>query len=454
MPDRRLRAGGLRARRRHVGRPADPGRHGVLLPLARRPGAWSAFYPSPMGATESLLELDAWAELEARQPGAARRSSPTWRRCSSTARAGCASTGSSRSTTATSWSALIRTRWRGLTGGRRCGRRSTAFFDDLAALSPAGKEAAWQKSRQARRRTDAPSHIAGHPAGQREGSYEKHGRAPARRALARRERSTGINPGPRAHRPADAEPARPRSGRPRRYAAPLAADDLADPRPPRRLRAVIRQDGRLDDVGARRTDRRGRQRPALRFAVEGAEALRPPRCRRSASRCASTRAARRSARSCSRPRCASRPRSAATTRPSRSGSPSCSAPAARWGETLRSLLWTNVTLVVPRVRRRTTVALSHAVHLRLRGDRGASTSPALRDGEVPLELLFSGTVFYADERAPAGRRGSRGTARPRTGCRWRLARGDGPALPRQRLAAARARGLRPPRRLQGPARRC
>ena len=68
-------------------------------------GRVQAFYPSPMGPTESLLGLEAWTRAGGGQPGARARSRPTSRRCSSTACAARAGTGSCRSTTATRSSA-------------------------------------------------------------------------------------------------------------------------------------------------------------------------------------------------------------------------------------------------------------------------------------------------------------------------------------------------------------
>ncbi|MEV6317765.1 DUF6084 family protein [Streptomyces sp. NPDC051776] len=70
----------------------------------------------------------------------------------------------------------------------------------------------------------------------------------------------------------------------------------------------------------------------------------------------------------------------------------------RWGSTVRPLSWTQVTVVVPPFDESTTVALSVpctydtelAVTKYLR---------AVRDGDVPLDFLFNGTIFYE---APGG----------------------------------------------------
>lgn len=65
----------------------------------------------------------------------------------------------------------------------------------------------------------------------------------------------------------------------------------------------------------------------------------------------------------------------------------------RWGETLRGLLWTHATLVIPPFAGATVVDL----HVPCTYDfdvAAAKYLAGLRDGVVPLELLFSGTVFY------------------------------------------------------------
>ncbi len=65
----------------------------------------------------------------------------------------------------------------------------------------------------------------------------------------------------------------------------------------------------------------------------------------------------------------------------------------RWADTLRNLLWTQATLVVPPFDGSTVVDL--VVPCTYDFDVAATKYLAgLRDGEIPLELLFSGTVFY------------------------------------------------------------
>ena len=105
-----------------------------------------------------------------------------------------------------------------------------------------------------------PAHVKGIRQGNARGNYEQPGRATTPTGPRRRERSTGINPkDARPDRPADAEPLARRS----RVGSRL---------PARRAAGAI---------------------PELAFAVEDAERARAtPRCRRCASRCASTEARR------------------------------------------------------------------------------------------------------------------------------------------------------------------
>lgn len=66
---------------------------------------------------------------------------------------------------------------------------------------------------------------------------------------------------------------------------------------------------------------------------------------------------------------------------------------ADWGATLHTLLWGRSTLVVPPFRARSVVELPVTCSYDL--DVAASRYlDALEGGTVPLELLFSGTVFY------------------------------------------------------------
>jgi len=71
-------------------------------------------------------------------------------------------------------------------------------------------------------------------------------------------------------------------------------------------------------------------------------------------------------------------------------------PVGDWGTTLRTLLWTRATLVVPAFAESTVVSLDVpcSYDLEVAASRYLD---ALADGDVPLELLFSGSVFYEDE---------------------------------------------------------
>ena len=68
----------------------------------------------------------------------------------------------------------------------------------------------------------------------------------------------------------------------------------------------------------------------------------------------------------------------------------------RWKDTLRSLLWTHTVLQVPRFSGSTVVDMPVTCTYDLEVV-AAKYFFALEHGEVPLEFLFSGTVFYAVE---------------------------------------------------------
>jgi hypothetical protein len=67
----------------------------------------------------------------------------------------------------------------------------------------------------------------------------------------------------------------------------------------------------------------------------------------------------------------------------------------RWGQTLRSLLWTHTSVVVPQFTGSTTVSM----HVPCTFDFNIAATKyfnGLADGDIPLCLMFSGTVFYND----------------------------------------------------------
>jgi len=76
----------------------------------------------------------------------------------------------------------------------------------------------------------------------------------------------------------------------------------------------------------------------------------------------------------------------------------------RWSQTLRSLLWTHVSTVVPSFQGTTLTELPIPCTF----DFNVATTKyfeGLTAGEIPLHFLFSGTVFYAS-------------------CKWRLFHGN------------------------------
>jgi hypothetical protein len=67
----------------------------------------------------------------------------------------------------------------------------------------------------------------------------------------------------------------------------------------------------------------------------------------------------------------------------------------RWSQTLRSMLWTHSSVVVPGFKGNSTIA---DVHIPCTFDFNVAATKyfnGLTDGDIPLNLMFSGTVFYA-----------------------------------------------------------
>ena len=71
----------------------------------------------------------------------------------------------------------------------------------------------------------------------------------------------------------------------------------------------------------------------------------------------------------------------------------------RWGQTLRSMLWTHVNLVVPAFQNNVAIDLPVPCSFDF-NVAGTKYFYALQDGEIPLSLLFSGSIFYATSEAP------------------------------------------------------
>lgn len=67
----------------------------------------------------------------------------------------------------------------------------------------------------------------------------------------------------------------------------------------------------------------------------------------------------------------------------------------RWGQTLKNLLWTNAIVIIPAFEKETIVQLQ--VPCTFDFNVGATKYfHGLSEGDLPLNFLFSGTVFYAD----------------------------------------------------------
>jgi hypothetical protein len=67
----------------------------------------------------------------------------------------------------------------------------------------------------------------------------------------------------------------------------------------------------------------------------------------------------------------------------------------RWGQTLRNLLWTNTSVIVPQFTGGTSVDLQVPCTF----DFTVATTKyfnGLSDGDIPMLLMFSGSVFYED----------------------------------------------------------
>ena len=97
----------------------------------------------------------------------------------------------------------------------------------------------------------------------------------------------------------------------------------------------------------------------------------------------------------------------------------------RWGQTLKTMLWTHASVVAPAFQDTTVVD----VPVPCTFDFNVAATKyfhGLGDGDVPLNFLFSGTVFYADaDRCAASRPDSVGQRSPFPPAGEGLARNDG-----------------------------
>lgn len=112
----------------------------------------AAFYPSPLGATESLLELDAWQQLERANPVLDSLEPDVEALLVNRAR-GAHDHFVVPVDDCYRLVGLIRVRWRGLAGGKEVWQEIERFFAQLAdraeTVSRTGQEVAWQTSGQA-----------------------------------------------------------------------------------------------------------------------------------------------------------------------------------------------------------------------------------------------------------------------------------------------------------------
>ena len=138
VPDRRLRIDGLEL--------SDLMWEELRLPVEMAvffrnsaAGRVQAFYPSPMGPTESLLELEAWTALEAANPVLGTLAPDVEALLVNRAR-GARQHYVVPIDDCYALVGLIRTRWRGLTGGTEVWREIGAFFEKLDRRArPAGR---------------------------------------------------------------------------------------------------------------------------------------------------------------------------------------------------------------------------------------------------------------------------------------------------------------------------
>jgi hypothetical protein len=98
-----------------------------------------AFYPSPMGPTESLLKLEAWRDLEVANP-VLQTMEPDVEALLVNRAHGARQHWLVPIDECYALVGLIRTRWRGLTGGKQVWEEIASFFDRLDRLArPVGK---------------------------------------------------------------------------------------------------------------------------------------------------------------------------------------------------------------------------------------------------------------------------------------------------------------------------
>ena len=130
----------VRARRPGLGLGRHPGEHGVPVRQLGRRASTVAFYPSPAGATESLLPRDGVGGAARRQPGVRRHRTRRRGAAASTRGPRPASRRSwCRSTSATSWSATCACTGRASTAAPEAWTVIDGFFDGLRSRSERGR---------------------------------------------------------------------------------------------------------------------------------------------------------------------------------------------------------------------------------------------------------------------------------------------------------------------------
>jgi hypothetical protein len=147
VPDRRLRLEGFELDDVSWAELRIPVEMAFFFRMGGDEGRVVAFYPSPAGATESLLELASWEELERGNP-VLRTMEPDVEALLVNRARGAREHFLVPIEDPFRLVALIRTRWRGLTGGKEVWEEIESFFDALSrkakTISQDKEEASWQ----------------------------------------------------------------------------------------------------------------------------------------------------------------------------------------------------------------------------------------------------------------------------------------------------------------------
>jgi hypothetical protein len=149
VPDRRLRLEGFELDDADWAELRIPVDMAFFFRMGGERGRVVAFYPSPAGATESLLGLDSWQELERANPVLTTMEPDVEALLVNRAR-GAHLHFIVPIEDPFRLVALIRTRWRGLTGGKEVWEEIEAFFEGLsskAKMITQTEEASWTASR-------------------------------------------------------------------------------------------------------------------------------------------------------------------------------------------------------------------------------------------------------------------------------------------------------------------